>query len=68
MFGFLKYFTTSKHAAAQRRREDTHAQDAGRILEMDEPMAAAGAELDAMHTDSETEEALRRASGTRERS
>jgi hypothetical protein len=46
----------------EERREETAAHDAARMLEMDEPMAGAGAQLSGMHRKSETEEALKRAS------
>lgn len=45
------------------RRQETAAEDSARMLEMDEPMAGAGAQLSARHSHSETEDALRRASG-----
>lgn len=44
------------------RRDESSAQDAARMLEMDEPMAGAGAQLSGMHKSSETEDALKRAS------
>jgi hypothetical protein len=44
------------------RQHETATQDAARMLEMDEPMAGAGAQLAGMHHTSETEEALKRAS------
>lgn len=43
------------------RRGETAAEDAARMLEMDEPMAGAGAQLSGMHRKSETEEAMKRA-------
>lgn len=45
----------------EERRNETAAQDAARMLEMDEPMAGAGAQLSGMHHASETEEALKSA-------
>jgi hypothetical protein len=45
----------------EERRHETAADDSSRMLEMDEPMAAAGAQLSAVHAHSETEDALRRA-------
>lgn len=45
----------------EERRNETAAHDAARMLEMDEPMAGAGAQLSGMHHTSETEEALKRA-------
>jgi hypothetical protein len=44
------------------RRHETSFEDKGRMLEMDEPMSAAGAQLAGEHNKSETEEALARAS------
>jgi hypothetical protein len=43
------------------RRRETAVQDRARMLEMDEPMAGAGAQLSGMHAHSETEDELRRA-------
>jgi hypothetical protein len=48
------------------RRHETAAQDSARMLEMDEPMAGAGAQLSGEHIKSETEQALERAA-SRER-
>jgi hypothetical protein len=45
----------------EERRHETAAQDSARMLEMDEPMAGAGAQISARHPHSETEDALRRA-------
>jgi len=42
-------------------RDDRRREDAARVLEMDEPMAGAGALLSGTHHGSETEDALRRA-------
>ena len=50
----------------ERRREGIAA-DKARMLEMDEPMAGAGAQLDGEHIKSETEEILARAT-SREKS
>jgi hypothetical protein len=47
----------------EERRHETAADDSVRMLEMDEPMAGAGAQLSARHPHSETEDALRRAAG-----
>ena len=44
------------------RRHETGFDDKARMLEMDEPMSAAGAQLSGEHRKSETEEALERAS------
>jgi hypothetical protein len=44
------------------RRNESTAQDAARLIEMDEPMAGAGAQLPGLRRPSETEEALKRAS------
>lgn len=49
------------------RRVETSAQDAARMLEMDEPMAGAGAQLSGLHHPSETEEALKRATSQDEK-
>jgi hypothetical protein len=43
------------------RRHETQASESARMIEMDEPMAGAGAQLSARHGHSETEDALRRA-------
>jgi hypothetical protein len=43
------------------RRHEPVAADKARMLEMDEPMAAAGAQLSGEHVKSETEAALERA-------
>jgi hypothetical protein len=43
------------------RRHEGLVEDKGRMLEMDEPMAGAGAQLSGEHVKSETEEALERA-------
>jgi hypothetical protein len=43
------------------RRHEGLVEDKARMLEMDEPMAAAGAQLSGEHIKSETEEALERA-------
>jgi hypothetical protein len=43
------------------RRRETYAEDAARMLEMDEPMAGAGGQLAGERTKSETELALERA-------
>jgi hypothetical protein len=40
------------------RRHETGLEDKSRMLEMDEPMAAAGAQLAGEHDKSETEQAL----------
>ena len=45
----------------EERRHETPASDKARMLEMDEPMAGAGAQLSGEHTASETELALKRA-------
>lgn len=45
----------------EERRQETATQDRARMLEMDEPMAGAGAQLSGMHSQSETEDALKRA-------
>lgn len=45
----------------EERRHETPADDKGRMLEMDEPMSAAGAQLAGEPDRSETEESLRRA-------
>lgn len=44
----------------EERRHETAAADSARMLEMDEPMAGAGAQLSARHPHSETEDVLRR--------
>ena len=44
------------------RRQESSFNDKARMLEMDEPMAGAGAQLDGERSHSETEQALRRAS------
>ena len=44
------------------RRRERPANDKARMLEMDEPMAGAGAQLSGEHTLSETEKALKKAS------
>lgn len=43
------------------RRHETGFHDKARMLEMDEPMSAAGAQLDGDHRKTETERALDRA-------
>lgn len=43
------------------RRHETSANDAARMLEMSEPMSAAGAQLAGDNNTGETEESLRRA-------
>jgi hypothetical protein len=50
----------------EERRRETPAQDVARMLEMDEPMAGAGAQISGMHEDSETELALKRATSREE--
>lgn len=48
------------------RRHEGIAADKARMIEMDEPMAGAGAELDGEHIKSETEEVLARAAAADE--
>lgn len=43
------------------RRYESNFDDKGRMLEMDEPMAGAGAQLSGENKNSETEQALKRA-------
>lgn len=47
------------------RRHETEASDKARMLEMDEPMAGAGAQLSGERSASETEKALERATERR---
>lgn len=47
------------------RRHETSVHDKARMLEMDEPMAGAGAQLSSEHGKSETERALDRAATRR---
>jgi hypothetical protein len=59
MWTYLKsLFGRSNRDAA--RRSEGRKGDAARILEMDEPMAGAGAQVSATESISETEEVLRR--------
>lgn len=63
MFKFLKsLFASSDHDADEQRRHETENQAQARKLELDEPMAGAGALLSAEERPSETEAALMRAS------
>jgi hypothetical protein len=63
MFQFLKsLFASSDHAADEQRRHETENQAQARKLELDEPMAGAGALLSAEERPSETEAALKSAS------
>lgn len=48
------------------RRHETSADNAARMLEMDEPMSAAGAQLAGDRNTGETEDSLRRATEQRE--
>jgi hypothetical protein len=62
MFTFLKALVADLWSGRDdERRHETSVQDKVRMLEMDEPMAAAGAELAGEHEKSETELALERA-------
>jgi hypothetical protein len=54
-------FGLSDHDADEQRRHQTENQAQARKLELDEPMAGAGALLSAEERPSETEEALKRA-------
>lgn len=65
MFAFLK--TLLWGGRDDIRRHETSFEDKGRMLEMDEPMSAAGAQLAGEHNKSETEEALQRASRRNDR-
>jgi len=67
MFTFFKGFLKELWSGRDdERRHETTAQDSARMLEMDEPMAGAGAQLSGEHIKSETEQALERAA-SRER-
>jgi hypothetical protein len=65
MFRSIKTFLADlfRGSRDEERRHETAADDSARMLEMDEPMAGAGAQLSARHEHSETEDALRRAVG-----
>ena len=60
MLEFLKSLSSSWFGADDRRRQETEAEDAARLIEMDEPMAGAGGQVSGMHSKSETEKALER--------
>jgi hypothetical protein len=62
MFRFLRALCSGRD---DERRHETPADDKARMLEMDEPMAGAGAQLSGERSDSETEKALRRATDKR---
>jgi hypothetical protein len=66
MLEFLKSLSSSWFGADDRRRQETEAEDAARLIEMDEPMAGAGGQVSGMHSKSETEKALERAPRTSE--
>lgn len=65
MFAFLK--TLFWGGRDDVRRQETSFEEKGRMLEMDEPMSAAGAQLAGERNKSETEEALARATGHHDR-
>ena len=60
MFDYLKKLLWG--GQDDERRHITGFDDKARMLEMDKPMSAAGAQLSGEHRKSETEEALERAS------
>jgi len=64
MFRYLKRLLWGGHD--DDRRHVGTAADKARMIEMDEPMAGAGAELDGEHIKSETEEVLTRAAAANE--
>jgi hypothetical protein len=59
VFEFLRALWSGRD---DERRHETPASDKARMLEMDEPMAGAGAQLSGERTLSETERALQEAS------
>jgi hypothetical protein len=62
MLGYLKAFLKDLWSGQDdARRHETGVEDKARMLEMDEPMVGAGAQLSGEHEKSETEEALERA-------
>jgi hypothetical protein len=62
MWAFLRTLWSGRD---DERRQETPANDKARMLEMDEPMAGAGAQLSGERNASETEQALRRATSRR---
>lgn len=65
MFAALKRLLFPGYQGDERRRHESEAADSARMLEMDEPMAGAGAQLSGRKVKSETEKALDRASRSR---
>lgn len=62
MFQFLKsLFRSHDHHPDEQRRHETNRNKQAQKLELDEPMAGAGAQLSAERNPSETEQALKRA-------
>ena len=62
MLTFLKTLHTNLWSGRDdERRHETSLEDKARMLEMDEPMAGAGAQLSVEHTPSESEDVLERA-------
>lgn len=66
MLEFLRSLFGSDSQTDDRRRHETESEAQARKLELDEPMAGAGAQLSAERNLSETEDALRRASRERD--
>jgi hypothetical protein len=62
LYDSLKALFTGRGSSA----DDRAREESARMLEMDEPMAGAGAQLSASHRKSETELALERAGEARE--
>ena len=62
MLDYLKsiFWTDEPNDSDERRRHETERDEQARKLEMDEPMAGAGAQLAGEHHNSETEENLER--------